>query len=97
MKKSALAAINAAATGIQPQPELTAKPVNAVEKTTPVRPDRAGKVLIGGHYSPVVRRALLLVQAQPQNEGRNMKQLLGEAINDLCAKHGVPEPYTGEA
>jgi hypothetical protein len=54
-------------------------------------------VLIGAHYPPEVRRALLLVQADPKNEGRNLKQLLGEAINDLCAKYGQPEPYTGEA
>jgi hypothetical protein len=101
MKKSALAAINAAAAGMQaevtkPQIKRPAKAATT-EKVVSERPDRAGKVLIGGHYSPVVRRALLLAQAQPQNEGRNMRQLLGEAINDLCAKYGVPEPYTGEA
>jgi hypothetical protein len=39
---------------------------------------------------------LLLVQAEPQNSGRNLKQLLGEAINDLCAKYGKPQPYSGE-
>jgi hypothetical protein len=54
-------------------------------------------VLIGGHFSPEVRRALLLVQAEPKNTGRNLKQLLGEAINDLCAKYGKPQPYSGEA
>jgi hypothetical protein len=53
-------------------------------------------VLIGGHFSPEVRRALLLVQAEPKNAGRNLKQLLGEAINDLCAKYGKPQPYNGE-
>jgi hypothetical protein len=53
----------------------------------------AGTVLIGGHFSPQVRRALLLVQAEPENQGKNLKQLLGEAINDLCVKYGKPEPY----
>jgi hypothetical protein len=43
-----------------------------------------------------VLRALLLVQAQPENEGRNLKQLLGEAINDLCIKYRQPQPYSGE-
>lgn len=58
----------------------------------------AGKsVLIGGHYVPEVRRTLLLVQAEPENEGKNLKQLLGEAINDLCAKYGKPQPYQGDA
>jgi hypothetical protein len=53
-------------------------------------------VLIGGHFAPEVRRVLLLVQAEPENEGKNLKQLLGEAINDLCAKYRKPQPYHGE-
>jgi antitoxin-like ribbon-helix-helix protein len=56
----------------------------------------AGTVLIGGHYPPEVRRILLLVQAEPENTGKNLKRLLGEAINDLCAKYGKPQPYRGE-
>jgi hypothetical protein len=95
MKKSALAAgLKAAAVGAQSQSAAPATP--AQTKANISRADRSGTVLIGGHYPAAVRRALLLVQAQPQNEGRNMKQLLGEAINDLCAKYGIPEPYTGE-
>lgn len=27
---------------------------------------------------------------------RPQKQLLGEAINDICAKYGKPQPYSGE-
>jgi hypothetical protein len=38
----------------------------------------------------------MLVQAEPENAGKNLKQLLGEAINDLCAKYRKPQPYTGE-
>ncbi len=53
-------------------------------------------VLIGGHFVPEVRRVLLLVQAEPENEGKTLKQLLGEAINDLCAKYRKPQPYHGE-
>lgn len=61
---------------------------------TPGRAEKAaGTVLIGAHYAPEVRRALLLVQAQPENTGKNLKDLLGEAINDLCAKYGQPQPY----
>ena len=30
------------------------------------------------------------------NTGKNLKQLLGEAINDLCAKYRKPQPYAGE-
>lgn len=54
-------------------------------------------VLIGGHFAPEVRRTLMLVQAEPTNEGKNLKELLGEAINDLCAKYGKPQPYQGDA
>jgi hypothetical protein len=94
MKRSALAAGLKAAAGHQSQlttATATAAPIAARAKA------QAATVLIGGHYSPDVRRALLLVQAEPQNSGRNLKQLLGEAINDLCAKYGKPQPYSGEA
>lgn len=65
---------------------------------TPTKGKEAGArtVLIGAHYQSDVRRALLMVQAHPKNDGRNLKQLLGEAINDLCAKYGQPQPYSGE-
>ena len=56
----------------------------------------APPVLIGAHFAREVRRTLLLVQAQPDNAGKNLKQLLGEAINDLCAKYRQPQPYSGE-
>jgi hypothetical protein len=95
MKNSALAAgLKAAAVGARTQPSAAVAP--DLTKTSDPRGDRSGTVLIGGHYPAAVRRALLLVQAQPENEGRNMKQLLGEAINDLCAKYGIPEPYAEE-
>ena len=94
MKNSALAAGLKAAAGHQSQlttATATAAPAAARAKTQPAT------VLIGGHFSPEVRRALLLVQAEPENTGRNLKQLLGEAIKDLCAKYGKPQPYSGEA
>lgn len=52
-------------------------------------------VLIGGHYKPTVRRALLMIQAK-QEVPRSLRQLLGEAMNDLCVKYGVPQAYEGE-
>ena len=94
MKNSALAAGLKAAAGHQSQlttATATAAPAAVRAKTQPAT------VLIGGHFSPEVRRALLLVQAEPENTGKNLKQLLGEAINDLCAKYGKPQPYSGEA
>lgn len=53
-------------------------------------------VLIGGHFTPEVRRTLLLVQAERDNAGKSLKDLLGEAINDLCVKYGKPQPFQPE-
>jgi hypothetical protein len=90
VKRNALAAgLKVAAAGRQVKP---AAPVPVAKgKQAP------GTILIGGHYSREVRRTLLLVQAEPENSGKNLKQLLGEAINDLCAKYGKPQPFEGEA
>jgi hypothetical protein len=35
--------------------------------------------------------------AAKEQAPRNMRQLLGEAINDVCAKYKVPQPYSEEA
>ena len=64
--------------------------------STPPKTDKAKLVMIGGMFPPEVRRVLLLIQAEPQNQGKNLKMLLGEAINDLCAKYNKPQPYRGE-
>ncbi len=47
-------------------------------------------VLIAAHFPPEVRRVLKLIEA---DSGKNLKQLLGEAINMLAANYGKPEPY----
>jgi hypothetical protein len=92
MKKSALAAGLKAAAAVDHRPTMVATATTAgTARTLP------HTVLIGGHFPPEVRRVLMLVQAEPENAGKNLKQLLGEAINDLCAKYRKPQPYTGEA
>lgn len=53
----------------------------------------SGKTLIGGTYDPEVRRTLSLIALEPENQGRSLQDLLGEAINDLCVKYGKPQPY----
>lgn len=90
MKKSTLAAGLEAAAGRGSA--VAAPPANRNGKTTA----QAATVLIGGHFAPVVRQTLFLVQAEPENAGKDLKELLGEAINDLCAKYGKPQPYSGE-
>jgi len=86
-KSSALAAGLKAAADVEHKPTS----VPAIAARIPQQ-----TVLIGGHFPPEVRRVLMLVQAEPENAGKNLKQLLGEAINDLCAKYRKPQPYTGE-
>ena len=90
MKKNALAAGLRAAAG-KPQPNTA----DAAASSSPAIHGRTlpASVLIGGHFSPEVRRTLLLVQAERENAGKNLRQLLGEAINDLCVKYGKPQPY----
>lgn len=87
-KKSTITAgLAAAAAGREaetPEVEASSKSKSNGQKT----------VLIGAQFIPEVRRVLLLVQAEPENQGKTLKNLLGEAINDLCAKYRKPQPYT---
>lgn len=89
-KKSTLFA--ALATAAQkPQPTLEAMPQAAGTKPAAVASAKPATVLIAAHFAPEVRRVLKLLEA---DTGKNLKELLGEAINDLAAKHGKPEPYS---
>ena len=89
------------------KPTALAAGLNAIAKAAPAasaatatpaqtngRPASAkGTVLIGAHFPPQVRRTLLLIQAEQGNEGKNLKALLGEAINLLADQYGKPRPY----
>jgi hypothetical protein len=93
------------------KPTALAAGLNAIAKAAPgtsastassatgsPRPTAAkGTVLIGAHFPPQVRRALLLIQAEEGNEGKNLKELLGEAINLLADRYGKPRPYAGQS
>ncbi|POZ49684.1 ribbon-helix-helix domain-containing protein [Methylovulum psychrotolerans] len=76
------AALATAAGKQQPQP---------VEATAANKKDI---VPVAAHYPPEVRRALKMLEAET---GKKLKQLLGEAINDLCHKYNKPQPYREEA
>lgn len=84
-KKSTLSAALEGAAG-----KKTAKPGPVAVATKPT-PET---VMIGAHFAPNVRQALMMVQVK---NGRKMRETLGEAINDLCKKYRVPEPFTEEA
>jgi hypothetical protein len=85
-KQSTLSAGLAAAAKREPEVQSVPQTKAASSKT----------VLIGAQFPPEVRRVLLLVQAEPENTGKTLKDLLGEAINDLCVKYRKPQPYAQE-
>ena len=53
-----------------------------------VQPGRVGKVSVTGYFAPEVRRQLRRLAADADT---TIQALLGEALNDLFAKHGAPE------
>ena len=91
-KKSSLAASLATAAGKR---IATQNPIlTNVKNDEQIDNNKNTTVLIAAHFSPDVRRVLKFLEAET---GKNLKQLLGEAINDLAAKYGKPEPYDEEA
>lgn len=87
MKKQSTLTAGLAAAATSREPETQSKPTKSKAASSKT-------VLIGAQFPPEVRRVLLLVQAEPENEGKTLKNLLGEAINDLCVKYRKPQPYT---
>ena len=60
----------------------------AAPSASPVAPSRVGTVPITGHFPAPVRRQLKAMSAE---EGRNMQDMLAEALNLLFAKYRRPE------
>ena len=54
----------------------------------PRQANRVGKVSIAGFFEPSVRRQLRRLALDTDTTAQ---ALLGEALNDLFAKHGLPE------
>ena len=49
--------------------------------------------MIAAHYNREVRRALKMIEAETD---KTLRELLGEAINDLCEKYGKPRPVADD-
>lgn len=49
---------------------------------------RSGSVLVAGHFTPEVQRALRIIAAE---EGPTIQALLAEGINNVFAKRCKPE------
>jgi hypothetical protein len=58
------------------QPAIVAKPA---------RQDRAGKKMVGGHFSAELSRAVNILSAE---QDMTVQALMGEAIDDLLRKYG---------
>ena len=67
---------------------LTAAAVKEVPRATPGR--LQNEVNISAYFPPEVKAALRIVQAKT---GKNVKQLLGEALNDIFRKYNVTAAY----
>ncbi len=52
------------------------------------RSGRAGKSNVTGYFDPEVKRQLRIMAAEHDS---TIQDLLGEALNELFAKHGKPE------
>lgn len=53
------------------------------------KPGRVGKINITGYFDPAVKKSIRLIQAHAPD--RTVQDLLAEALNDLFAKHNVPQ------
>ena len=57
------------------------------------RPGRQGKSNVTGYFALPVKRQLRRLAA---DSDRTIQSLIGEALNDLFAKHGLPEIVEAE-
>lgn len=85
--------LRAAMTGRRLASAETSSPPQPQESRTDAhprhyRPGREGKSNVTGYFDPVVKRQLRVLAAERDT---TIQTLLGEALNDLFAKHGKPE------
>ncbi len=69
-----------------PAPERMGGSEAASER--PSQQSRIGKVNVTGYFPPDVKASLRLVQAK---RGGTIQDILAEALNDVFAKHNVPQ------
>lgn len=77
--------VQEAAKGSEPE----AKPVGA--SSAGVSRGRRGRVNVTGYFHPDVKTSLMLIRTHPDRRGAKDQDLLAEALNDLFAKHNVPQ------
>jgi hypothetical protein len=74
------------------KPPASSAPFAAVPLATkpdpiskPARQDRAGKIMVGGHFSAELSRAVKVLAAE---QGTTVQALVGEALDLLLRHHG---------
>lgn len=70
-------------------PAATPEPPSETQASDPAaktaRQDRAGKMMVGGHFSHQLGRTIKVLAAE---NGVTVQSLVGEALDDLLRKHG---------
>ena len=95
-KTSIAEALSKSARGEDPSkaPAAEKPPRAPLGASTLAKPGRVGKVNITGYFDPAVKKSIRLIQAHDPD--RTVQDLLAEALNDLFAKHNVPQTaYVG--
>ena len=71
----------------QPAPAAPATPAPVAEPAPGKAPrqDRAGKIMVGGHFSADLSRAVKVLAAE---QGTTVQALVGEALDLLLRHHG---------
>ena len=100
-KRPNLAALAEAAGSVRTEPQRVAAPAPANAQTdgagegasTRLAPSRVGQKPITAFFPESVRIQLKMMAAE---QTRSMESLIGEALNDLFAKHGKPEIVPAE-
>lgn len=88
--KLSSALLEQAATG-KAAPEPAPRQPSAAEEGARATPGRTpGEVNISAYFPPEMKAQLRIVQAKT---GKNVKQLLGEALNDIFLKYNVAAVY----
>jgi hypothetical protein len=72
----------------EPEPAIE-EPTDNQHQVKKQRPE--GEVMIGASFPRIVRRSISQLQADPRNDGKTLKDLLAEALDDLFAKYNVPQ------
>jgi hypothetical protein len=95
-RRSLADALSKSARGEDPSkaPSVEKSPRPPLGASPQAKPGRVGKVNITGYFSPEVKKSIRLIQAHDPD--RTVQDLLAEALNDLFAKHNVPQTaYAG--